>query len=140
MASFYRRPWGQTLVITGHSCLWMSEFPVPRLRPGSLTHWKKCYPSLFSSVKITPFFVAKRPLFCNKALTFQSKMNPLFCSKTLTCQPKCPPPPPFHGKILDIKNNPIFSKFVEVSTKILPFSRKMRILDFLKKYPFIHEF
>ncbi len=82
--------------------------------PGSLTHWKKWYPSLFSSLKMTPFFAAKHWLFSSKW-------------------------PPFHGKTLDIKINPFFSKFTEVSTKIPPFSRKMRILDFLQKYPFIHE-
>ncbi len=27
--------------------------------PSSLTHWKMCNPSLFSCLKITPFFVAK---------------------------------------------------------------------------------
>ncbi len=48
--------------------------------------------------------------------------------------------PHFHSKTLDIKINPFFSTFMEVSTKIPYFSRKMRILDFLKKYPFISEF
>ncbi len=48
--------------------------------------------------------------------------------------------PPFHGKILDNKINPFFSKFMEVSTNMPPFSRKMRILDFLKKITFIREF
>ncbi len=42
----------------------------------------------------------------------------------------------FHGKILDIKINPFFSKFTEVSIKIPPFYRNMQILDFLKKYSF----
>ncbi len=32
--------------------------------------------------------------------------------------------PPFHDKTLDIKNNPFFSKFTQVSTKIPPFSSK----------------
>ncbi len=66
--------------------------------PGSLTHWKKWYPSLFSSLKMTPFFAAKhwlfsskQPLFRNKTLTFQSKMKHLFCGKTLTFQPKWSP-------------------------------------------------
>ncbi len=115
------------------------------LPPGSLTHWKKWYPSLFSSLKLTPFFEAKhwlfsskQPLFHYKTLTFQSKMNPLFWGKTLTFQPKWTPH--FTGKTLNIKINPFFSKFKEVSTKIPPFSRKMRILYFLIKYPFIHEF
>ncbi len=56
--------------------------------PGSLTHWKKWYPSLFSSLKMTFFFAAKhslfsskRPLFHNKTLTFQSNMNPFFALK-----------------------------------------------------------
>ncbi len=48
--------------------------------------------------------------------------------------------PHFHSKTLDIKINPFFHKFTEVSTKISPFSRKMRMLDFLKKYPFIRVF
>ncbi len=48
--------------------------------------------------------------------------------------------PLFHAKTLNIKINPFFSKLKDASTKIHPFSRKMRILDFLKKYPFIHEF
>ncbi len=68
------------------------------LNPGSLIHWKKWYPSLFSSLKMTPFFVAKhwpfsskQPLFCDKTLTCQSKMNPFFCGKTLTFQPKLTP-------------------------------------------------
>ncbi len=111
-----------------------------RESPGSLTHWKKWYPSLFFSLKITPFFVAKhwlfsskRPLFRSKTLAFESKLNPLFCGKTLTFQPKWTP-------IFKVKHfiriNPYFSKFTEVSTKIPPFSRKMRILDFIKKYPF----
>ncbi len=79
--------------------------------PGSLTIWKKWYPSLFSSLKMIPFFVAKhwllsskRPLFRDKTLTFQFKMNLLFCSKTLTFQPKWTPF--FTAKTLDIKINP----------------------------------
>ncbi len=79
-----------------------------RLWPGSLTHWKKWYPSLFSSLKMTPFFVAKHwlfrskwPLFHDKTLTFQSKMNPLFCGKTLDFSAQMKPP--FHGKTMDIK-------------------------------------
>ncbi len=63
--------------------------------PGSLTHWKKWYPSVFSSLKMTPYFAAnhwlfssKRPLFRDKALTFQDKMYPLFCDKILNFQPK----------------------------------------------------
>ncbi len=51
----------------------------------SLTHWKKWCSSLFSSLKITRFFVAKhwffsskRTLFHDKTQTFQSKMNLLF--------------------------------------------------------------
>ncbi len=78
------------------------------LRPGYLTHWKKWYPSLFSSLKITPFFEAKCWLF--------SSYWPLFRDKTLTFQPKRTPH--FHIKTLDIKTNPFFSKFTEVSTKI----------------------
>ncbi len=86
--------------------------------PDSLTHWKKWYPSLFSSLKNTPFFEAKhrllsskRHLFRNKTLTFQSKMNPLFCGTTyFSAQMN----PYFHSKTLDIKINPFFSKFTEV--------------------------
>ncbi len=51
------------------------------LSPSSLTHWKKWYPSLFSSLKMSLFFAAKhwlfsskRPLFRYKTLTFQSKI------------------------------------------------------------------
>ncbi len=65
-------------------------------RSGSLTLWKKCCPSLFSSLKITPFFVAKycffstkQPLFRHETLTFQ--INLLFCSKILIFQPKWTP-------------------------------------------------
>ncbi len=72
-----------------HIVKWQSVSSAP-----SLTG-KKWYPSLFSSLKITPFFVAKHwlfsskwPLFRDKTLTFQSKMNPCFCGKTLTFQPK----------------------------------------------------
>ncbi len=36
--------------------------------PGSLTHWKIWYPSLFSSLQITPF--------CGKTLTSQLKTTP----------------------------------------------------------------
>ncbi len=53
--------------------------------PGSLSHWKKWYPSLFSSLKMTPFlaekyslFSSKWPLFRDKTLTFLSKLNPLY--------------------------------------------------------------
>ncbi len=66
-------------------------------RPGSLTHWKKWYPSLFSSLKMTYFFAAKhwlfsskRPLFAIKHWLFSSKWTP-FCGKTLTFQPKWTP-------------------------------------------------
>ncbi len=65
---------------------------------GSLIHWTKWYPSLFSSLKMTPFFAAKHwlfssklALFRDKTLTFQSKINPLFCGKTLIFQPKWTP-------------------------------------------------
>ncbi len=71
---------------------------IPWTRYGSLTHRKRWYPSLFSSLKMTPFFVAKhwlfswkRPLFRDKSETFQSKMTPLLCGKTLTFQPKWTP-------------------------------------------------
>ncbi len=91
--------------------------------PGSLTHWKRWYPSLFSSLKMTPFYAAKHrlfgskwPIFHDKALTFQSKMNPTFWCKTQTFEPKWTPF--FHDKTLNIKINPFFSKFKEVSTKI----------------------
>ncbi len=111
--------------------------------PGSLTHWKKWYPSFFSCLKITPFFAAKHwlfssklPLFRNKTLTFQFKMNPFFVVKHWLFNLN---EHPFYGKTLDIKIIPFFFKFSEVSTKIPPFSRKMWIPDFLKKYPFIHE-
>ncbi len=67
--------------------------------------------------------VWKWPPFLQQNTELSAQMNPLF-----------------HGKTLNIKINPFFSKFKEVSTKIPPFSRKMRILDFLNKYPFIHEF
>ncbi len=66
--------------------------------PSSLNHWKRWYPSLFSSLKMTAFFVAKhrlfsskRPLLRYKTFTFLSKMNPLYCSKTLAFQPKWTP-------------------------------------------------
>ncbi len=56
--------------------------------PCSLIHWKKWYPSLFSSLKMTPFFEAKHwlfsskwPLFHDKTLTFQSKITPFFVVK-----------------------------------------------------------
>ncbi len=72
--------------------------------------------------KVVPILVLQfenNPLFCGKTLTFQSKMNPLFWGKTLTFEPKWTP---FcHGKTLNIKINPFFSKFKEVSTKITPF-------------------
>ncbi len=115
------------------------------LAPPWLPHsLKKLYPSLFSSFKMIPFlqqntdFSAQNNLFCDKKLTFHLKMNPLFCGKTLTFQRKMNPP--FHGKTLDIQINPFFAKFTEVSTKIPPFSRKMRILDFLKKTPLFVNF
>ncbi len=63
---------------------------------------------------------------------FSPKWTPFLAVKTLTFQPKRTP---VHGKTLDFKINPFFSKFKEVSTKITPFSRKMRILAFLKKIP-----
>ncbi len=80
---------------------------------GSVTHWKKWYPSLFSSLKITPFLW-----------------------QTLFSQSE----PHFHSKTLVIKINPFFSKFTEVSTKITPFSWKMQILDFLKNTPLFTNF
>ncbi len=112
--------------------------------PGSLTHWKKWYPSLFSSLKINPFlqqntdFSAQSDrFFVIIHRLFGPKWTPFFAVKHWLFSPN---EPLFHSKTLDIKITPFFSKFMEVSTKIPPFSRKMRILDFLKKYPFIHEF
>ncbi len=119
-------------------------FPHAWSLPGSLTHWKKWYPSLFSGLKMTPFlwqntyFLAQNdPFFAIKHWLFSPKWTSLLAVNTdFSAQMN----PPFHGKTLDIKINPFFSKFTEVSPKIPPFSRKMRILDFLKKYPFIHKF
>ncbi len=91
------------------------------LHTGSLTIWKKWYPFLFSSLKMIPFFAAKlcllsskRPVFRDKTLTFQFKMNPLFCNKPLTFHPKW-------TLLFTVKH--WTSKFIEVSTKISPFSR-----------------
>ncbi len=111
---------------------------------GSLTHWKKWYPSLFSSLKWPPilqqntdFSAQNGPFFVIKHWLFSSKSIPLFFAvKHWLFSPN---EPLFHRKTLDIKITPFFSKFTEVCTKI-PFSRKMRILNFLKKYPFIREF
>ncbi len=56
---------------------------------------EKVVPILVLQFENYPFFAAKnrllsskRPLFRNKTLTFQSKMNPLFCGKTLPFQTK----------------------------------------------------
>ncbi len=86
----------------------------------------------------TDFSAQNDPFFAIKLKTFQSKMNPLFCSKTFDFSAQMNPL--FHSKTLYLRTDPFYSKFMEVSTKITPFSRKMWILDFLKKYPFIHEF
>ncbi len=59
--------------------------------PGSFTHCKKWYPSLFVSLKMwqnTDFLTQNYHFFAIKHLTFQSKMNPFFYCKTLTFQPK----------------------------------------------------
>ncbi len=47
--------------------------------------------------------------------------------------------PLFHGKTLNIKINHFFIHIQGGEYQNTPFSWKMRILDFLKKYPFIHE-
>ncbi len=92
--------------------------------PSSLIHWKKWYPSLFSSLKMTTFFAAKHwlfsskwPLLHDKTLTFQSKMNPLFCGKTLTFQPKWTP----------------FFTVKHWTSKLTPFSPNSR--RWVPKYP-----
>ncbi len=105
---------------------------------------EKVVPSLFSSLKITSFlrqntdFSAQNdPSLTIKHRPFSPQWTLFFVVDTdFSAQMK----PHFHSKTLDIKINPLFSKCTEVSTKISPFSRKMRILDFLKKYPFIREF
>ncbi len=89
-------PFPITLILLMPLSPW--HYPCPfhlTLSPGSLTHCKKWYPSLFFSLKMSPFFVAKhwlfnskQPIFRNKTLTFQSKMNPIFYGKTLTFQIK----------------------------------------------------
>ncbi len=63
--------------------------------PGSFTHCKKWYPSLFISLKMSPFFVAKHwlfnsklPFFRYKTLDLSVQNEPLFYCKTLTFQPK----------------------------------------------------
>ncbi len=78
-----------------------------------LTHWKKWYPSLFSSLKMTPFFVAKHWLFSSKW--------PLFHDKHWLFSPN---EPPFHGKTLDIKINPFFSIFMVWVPKYILFLGK----------------
>ncbi len=92
--------------------------------PGSLTQWKTWYPPLFSSLKMTPFFVvkhwllsSKQPLFRDKTQTFLFKMNPLFCGKTLTFQPKWTP----------------FFAVKQWTSKLTPFSPNSR--RWVPKYP-----
>ncbi len=121
---------------------WQAHYLLDPRLPHSL---EKVIPILVLQFQNDPLFAAKhwlfsskRPLFGDKTLTFHSKMNCLFCGETLTFQPKWTHL--FTVKHCDIKINPFFSKFTEVSTKIPPFSRKMWILDVLKKYAFIHEF
>ncbi len=65
--------------------------------PGSLTHWKKWYPSLFSSLKMSPFFVAKQwlftqndPLFAIKHWLFSPKWTPCFAVKHWFFSPNVP--------------------------------------------------
>ncbi len=73
---------------------------------------------------------SKRPFFVIKRWLFSPKLTHFLLSNTdLSAQMN----PHFHSKTLDININPFSSKFMEASTKIPPFSRKMQILDFLKK-------
>ncbi len=91
---------------------------------------------VLSTLKMTPFlwqntdFSAQNNLlFRNEILIFQSKMNPL-CSKTdFSVQMN----PFLNGKTLDIKIKPIFLQIHGGEYQNTTFSRKIRILDFLKK-------
>ncbi len=92
---------------------------------------EKVVPVLVLQFENDPLFVAKHwlfsskwPLFRDKTLTFQSKMNPFFCGKNTDFSAQMNPV--FHSKTLDIKINPFFSKFTEVSTKIPPFLWKCK--------------
>ncbi len=112
--------------------------------PGSLTQWKSGtnHCSLVSkwlpfSRQNTDFSAENDPFFAIKHWLFSSKWTPLFGDKTLTFQPKWTPF--FTVKQWTSKLTP-FSPNSEVSTKIPSFSRKMQILNFLKKYPFIRKF
>ncbi len=112
---------------------------MPRL-PHSL---EKVVPILVLQFENDPLFAtkhwlssSKRPLFRDKTLTFQFKTNPFFWGKILTIQHKWTP----FSMVKDwtAKLN-LFLQIHKGEHQNTPFSRKMQILDFLKKYPFIRE-
>ncbi len=111
----------------------------PRL-PHSL---EKVVPILVLQFENDPLFVAKHfsaqndPFFAIKHWLFSPKWTPFFAVKrdfSVQMNTLCT------VKHWTSNLTPFFSKFKELSTKIPLFSRKMRILDFLKKYRVIHEF